>query len=54
MRVPFNALTPGEDAADLNAAIQRVVASGWFILGPEVEAFEHEFATACQAQRIAT
>jgi dTDP-3-amino-3,4,6-trideoxy-alpha-D-glucose transaminase len=47
MRVPFNALRPGEDAADLNAAIQRVIASGWFILGPEVEAFEREFAAAC-------
>lgn len=49
IRVPFNALRPGEDAADLNAAIQRVLASGWFILGPEVEAFEREFAEACAA-----
>lgn len=49
IRVPFNVLTPGEDAADLNAAIQRVIASGWFILGPEVEGFEREFAAACQA-----
>ncbi len=24
----------------MRAAIDRVVASGWFILGPEVEAFE--------------
>ena len=42
--VPFNALRPGEDAADVRAAIDRVVASGWFVLGPEVEAFEAEFA----------
>lgn len=49
IRVPFNALRPGEDAAELNAAIQRVIASGWFILGPEVEAFEREFAEACTA-----
>ena len=49
IRVPFNALKPGADAADLNAAIERVVASGWFILGPEVDAFEHEFAEACRA-----
>ena len=45
-RVPFNALTPGEDAAAIKAAIDRVIASGWFILGPEVEAFETEFAAA--------
>jgi dTDP-4-amino-4,6-dideoxygalactose transaminase len=44
--VPFNALTPGEDAAAVRAAIDRVIASGWFVLGPEVEAFEAEFATA--------
>ncbi len=45
-RVPFNALTPGEDAAAVRAAIDRVIASGWFVLGPEVEAFETEFAAA--------
>ncbi|HYE86920.1 MAG TPA: DegT/DnrJ/EryC1/StrS family aminotransferase [Vicinamibacterales bacterium] len=44
--VPFNALTPGDDAAGIRAAIDRVVASGWFVLGPEVEAFEREFAAA--------
>ena len=33
--------------ADVRAAIDRVVASGWFVLGPEVEAFEREFAAAC-------
>jgi dTDP-3-amino-3,4,6-trideoxy-alpha-D-glucose transaminase len=46
-RVVFNALTPGEDAQDVAAAIARVVASGWFVLGPEVERFEAEFAAAC-------
>jgi len=44
--VPFNALKPGEDAADVQAAIDRVVASGWFVLGPEIDAFESEFAEA--------
>ena len=44
--VPFNALRPAEDAADVRAAIDRVIASGWFVLGPEVEAFEREFAAA--------
>lgn len=46
LRVPFNELTPGEDAAAIRAAIDRVIASGWFVLGPEVEAFESEFAAA--------
>ena len=45
-RVPFNALTPGDDAAAVRAAIDRVIASGWFVLGPEVEGFEAEFAAA--------
>jgi dTDP-4-amino-4,6-dideoxygalactose transaminase len=48
VKVPFNALTPGDDAADIKAAIDRVIASGWFVLGPEVDAFEREFAAASQ------
>jgi dTDP-4-amino-4,6-dideoxygalactose transaminase len=44
--VPFNSLRPAEDAAAIRAAIDRVIASGWFVLGPEVEAFESEFAAA--------
>src|SRR5579864_5682203 len=48
-RLPFLSLTPREDAADVRAAIDRVVNSGWFVLGPEVEAFEHEFAAASGA-----
>ena len=42
-------LVPGEDAADVRRAIDRVVASGWFVLGPEVDAFEREFAAASGA-----
>ena len=49
IQVPFNALRPGEDTAAVKAAIDRVIASGWFVLGPEVEAFEAEFAAASQA-----
>jgi dTDP-4-amino-4,6-dideoxygalactose transaminase len=49
MNIPFLALTPGEDAADIRAAIDRVIARGWFILGPELEAFEQEFAAASGA-----
>jgi len=45
-RIPFNALGPGEDASAVRRAIDRVIASGWFVLGPEVEAFETEFAAA--------
>jgi len=48
-RIPFVTLVPGEDAGSVRAAIDRVVASGWFILGPEVEAFETEFAAAMGA-----
>ena len=34
---------------EINKAIARVVDSGWYILGPEVDAFEAEFAPYCQA-----
>jgi dTDP-4-amino-4,6-dideoxygalactose transaminase len=47
--IPFLNLTPGADAADVRAAIDRVITRGWFILGPELEAFEHDFAAASQA-----
>lgn len=50
MRVAFNALRPHEDGEAVDAAIRRVVSSGWFILGPEVEGFEREFAEACGAR----
>ncbi len=51
--IPFNALAPGDDAAAVRAAIDRVIASGWFILGPEVEAFEAEFAAASRVPHAA-
>jgi dTDP-4-amino-4,6-dideoxygalactose transaminase len=34
-------------AAALRQASERVLASGRYVLGPEVEAFEHEFAAYC-------
>lgn len=34
-------------AAALGAATERVAASGWYLLGPELEAFEREFAEYC-------
>jgi dTDP-3-amino-3,4,6-trideoxy-alpha-D-glucose transaminase len=48
-RIPFMSLVPGEDAAAVTRAIDRVIERGWFILGPEVEAFEQEFAAASGA-----
>ena len=47
--IPFLDLRPREDAAAVQEAIARVTASGWYVLGPEVEAFETEFAAACGA-----
>ena len=47
--IPFLQLTPGEDALAVRTAIDRVVARGWFVLGPELDAFESEFAAACGA-----
>ena len=32
---------------ELDAAYQRVMDSGWYILGEEVEAFEREYAAYC-------
>jgi dTDP-4-amino-4,6-dideoxygalactose transaminase len=45
--IRFLQLTPGEDASAVRAAMERVVTRGWFVLGPELEAFEKEFAAAC-------
>lgn len=47
--IPFLQLKPSEDAAAVRAAIDRVIERGWFILGPELEGFEQEFAAACNA-----
>ena len=44
--IPFLDVRPQEDAAAVNSAIKRVIDSGQFILGPEVQAFEQEFAEA--------
>jgi dTDP-4-amino-4,6-dideoxygalactose transaminase len=35
---------------EIDAAVARVLDSGWFILGPEGEAFERELAAACGAR----
>jgi len=48
--LPFMTLTLGPDDAAVREAIDRVIARGWFVLGPEVEAFEREFAEASGAR----
>ncbi len=48
-RVPFMRHIPGDDRPAIDAAIRRVVERGWYVLGPEVEAFEQAFAGACGA-----
>jgi dTDP-3-amino-3,4,6-trideoxy-alpha-D-glucose transaminase len=52
-RVPFLQLRPGDDADAVHEAMARVVERGWFVLGPEVEAFEAEFAAASGAPHAA-
>jgi dTDP-3-amino-3,4,6-trideoxy-alpha-D-glucose transaminase len=51
VRVPFLDLNAPyrELQAELDAAYRRVMESGWYILGEEVEAFEQEFAAYCGA-----
>ena len=46
MTIPFNDLKPLHAllAEELEAATKRVLQSGWYILGPELEAFEQAFA----------
>lgn len=45
LRAPYREL-----AGELDEAAARVIASGHYILGPELEAFEDEFATYCEAE----
>jgi dTDP-4-amino-4,6-dideoxygalactose transaminase len=54
MAVPFADLRPHVASlrAEIDAAVARVLDSGWFILGPEVEAFERELAAAFGARDV--
>ena len=49
MNVPFLELRPGYDElrAEFDAAYHRVMDSGWYLLGNELEEFEAQFATYC-------
>lgn len=51
MQIPFLDVGAAyrEIKPEIDAAIARVLDSGWYILGPEVEAFETEFAAYCEA-----
>jgi dTDP-4-amino-4,6-dideoxygalactose transaminase len=51
MNVPFLDLNAQhvELRSELHEAFRRVLESGWFILGAEVEAFEREYARYCEA-----
>lgn len=52
MRIPFLDLKAGylEQQSEIDAAIKRVLESGWYILGEEVDAFEQEYAACCEAK----
>lgn len=52
MQIPFLDVGAAyrELKPEIDAAIARVLDSGWYILGPEVEAFEAEYATYCEAK----
>ena len=52
MTIPFLDLNPvySELKSDLDAAYRRVMESGYYIGGEEVEAFEREFAAYCGAR----
>jgi len=46
-RIPLSDLDYGSEEAD---AVQRVIASKWLSMGPEVQAFEQEFAAMQEAE----
>jgi dTDP-4-amino-4,6-dideoxygalactose transaminase len=52
VKVPFLDLGAAylELKDEIDEAVARVLASGWYILGEEVEAFESEFAAYCEAR----
>jgi dTDP-3-amino-3,4,6-trideoxy-alpha-D-glucose transaminase len=52
LKTPFLDLKRATDElrGELDEAYRRVADSGWFVLGPELEAFEREFADYCGAR----
>jgi dTDP-4-amino-4,6-dideoxygalactose transaminase len=53
--VPFLDLKAAylELQSDIDTAIKRVLDSGWYVLGEEVDAFEQEYAAYCEAKYCA-
>jgi dTDP-4-amino-4,6-dideoxygalactose transaminase len=53
VKIPFADLASLHAAlgAELQHAWERVATSGWYVLGPELEAFEQEFANYCGASQ---
>ena len=53
MNIPFLDVGAGykELKPEIDAAVARVMDSGWYILGEEVDAFEAEWATYCEARQ---
>jgi dTDP-4-amino-4,6-dideoxygalactose transaminase len=49
LRVPFVDLHLAEESDAIREAMARVTDRAWFVLGPEVDAFEQEFAAASGA-----
>lgn len=49
-RIPFMRLRPLEDAQAVDCAVRRVIDRGWYVLGPEVDAFEQAFAAATRSE----
>lgn len=47
MNIPFNSLKAQLEPVEqeLRSAFERVMERGWYLMGPEVEAFESEFST---------
>ena len=52
MNIPFLDLKAAylELQPEIDSAIKRVLDSGWYILGEEVDTFEQEYATYCEAK----
>jgi dTDP-3-amino-3,4,6-trideoxy-alpha-D-glucose transaminase len=55
MNIPFLDLRAcyAELGPEFDAALQRVAASGWYLMGSELERFEAEFAEYCGARQCA-
>ena len=49
LRVPFMRLAPGTTVRPSTPPSVASSIAGWYVLGPEVDAFEQRFAGACGA-----